>query len=49
LKKIKRFSKKILDKKQRFFIFISFVKEDFGPQSDIDVLIFSGEIKGQKI
>jgi predicted nucleotidyltransferase len=41
LKKIKREAKKILGKKTKVFIFGSFVRGDFGPQSDIDVLIIS--------
>jgi predicted nucleotidyltransferase len=41
LKKIKREAKKILGKKTKVFLFGSFVKGDFGPQSDIDVLIVS--------
>jgi predicted nucleotidyltransferase len=41
LKKIKRSAGKILGKKTKVFIFGSFVRGDFGPQSDIDVLIIS--------
>jgi predicted nucleotidyltransferase len=41
LKKIKRSAEKILSKKTKVFLFGSFVKRDFGPQSDIDVLIVS--------
>jgi predicted nucleotidyltransferase len=41
LKKIKSESKRILGKKTKIFLFGSFVKGNFGPESDIDVLIVS--------
>jgi predicted nucleotidyltransferase len=41
LKKIKKEAEKISGKKTKVFIFGSFVRGNFGPQSDIDVLIVS--------
>jgi predicted nucleotidyltransferase len=41
LKKIKREAKRILGKKTKIFLFGSFLKGNFGPESDIDVLIVS--------
>jgi predicted nucleotidyltransferase len=41
LKKIKKEAGKILGEKTKVFIFGSFVKGNFGPESDIDVLIVS--------
>jgi predicted nucleotidyltransferase len=41
LKRIKREAKKILGKKTKVFLFGSFVKGNFRPESDIDVLIVS--------
>jgi uncharacterized protein len=41
LKKIKKEAGKILGEKTKVFIFGSFAKGNFGPESDIDVLIIS--------
>jgi len=41
LKKIKSEAKRILGRKTKIFLFGSFIKGNFGPESDIDVLIVS--------
>ena len=43
-KKIKEIAKKLLDKKVRVLIFGSVIKGDWGPESDIDVLIISNKL-----
>jgi len=41
LRKIKKYAKEILGEKTKVFLFGSFFKKEWGPESDIDVLIVS--------